>query len=181
MPLSGAPAGNALQEAAIMAVAYSSAPTGIISFALIFWGFACRPNMAAAPIRSTETTMVRSDEARLVRSDRPNGKACHGAGACPWSCRDSDRTRSKCAKCKRAACKPTIADRRWQSSEHRHSDTDPRRSRRDLARNSSNTASTGADSPLPASLYSARACVSSRNLHQRLGVGGVSTRTSQPR
>ena len=39
MPLSGAPAGNALQEAAIMAVAYSSAPTGIISFALIFWGF----------------------------------------------------------------------------------------------------------------------------------------------
>ena len=39
MPLSGAPAGNAWQEAAIMAVAYSSAPTGIVSFALIFWGF----------------------------------------------------------------------------------------------------------------------------------------------
>jgi hydroxylaminobenzene mutase len=38
MPLSGAPAGSALQEAAIKAVAYSSAPTGIISFALILWG-----------------------------------------------------------------------------------------------------------------------------------------------
>jgi (hydroxyamino)benzene mutase len=30
--------GNALQEAVIKAVAYSSGPTGIVSFALIFWG-----------------------------------------------------------------------------------------------------------------------------------------------
>lgn len=38
MPLSGAPEGSALQENAIKITAYSSAPTGIISFALIFWG-----------------------------------------------------------------------------------------------------------------------------------------------
>jgi hydroxylaminobenzene mutase len=38
MPLSGAPAGGALQEAAIMAIAYSSAPTGIIAFVLILFG-----------------------------------------------------------------------------------------------------------------------------------------------
>lgn len=38
MPLSGAPLGTAFQETAITAVAYSSAPTGIIAFALIFWG-----------------------------------------------------------------------------------------------------------------------------------------------
>jgi hypothetical protein len=38
MPLSGAPYGTAFQEAAIRVVAYSSAPTGIISFALILWG-----------------------------------------------------------------------------------------------------------------------------------------------
>ena len=38
MPLSGAPEGTAFQEAAIAAVAYSSAPTGIVSFALILWG-----------------------------------------------------------------------------------------------------------------------------------------------
>lgn len=38
MPLAGAALGSAFQEAAIAAVAYSSAPTGIISFALILWG-----------------------------------------------------------------------------------------------------------------------------------------------
>ncbi|HEV2262099.1 MAG TPA: hypothetical protein VGR69_07440 [Candidatus Rubrimentiphilum sp.] len=38
MPLAGAPQGNAIQESVIAAVAYSSAPTGIISFALILWG-----------------------------------------------------------------------------------------------------------------------------------------------
>lgn len=38
MPLSGAPMGGAIQEMAIMAVAYSSAPTGIFSFVLILWG-----------------------------------------------------------------------------------------------------------------------------------------------
>jgi (hydroxyamino)benzene mutase len=38
MPLSGAPMGSAAQEVAVIAVAYSSAPTGIISFALILWG-----------------------------------------------------------------------------------------------------------------------------------------------
>jgi (hydroxyamino)benzene mutase len=38
MPLSGAPMGSTVQEAAILVVAYSSAPTGIISFALILWG-----------------------------------------------------------------------------------------------------------------------------------------------
>ena len=38
MPLSGAPQGSAFQETAIMTVAYSSAPTGLIAFALILWG-----------------------------------------------------------------------------------------------------------------------------------------------
>ena len=38
MPLSGAPLGTAVQEAAITAAAYSSAPTGIVAFALILWG-----------------------------------------------------------------------------------------------------------------------------------------------
>jgi hydroxylaminobenzene mutase len=38
MPLSGAPLGTDVQEAAITAVAYSSAPTGIVAFALILWG-----------------------------------------------------------------------------------------------------------------------------------------------
>ena len=44
MPLSGAPHGSAFQETAIMAVAYSSAPTGIISFALILWGLRNLPD-----------------------------------------------------------------------------------------------------------------------------------------
>ena len=38
MPLAGAPMGTPFQELVITAVAYSSAPTGIIAFALIFWG-----------------------------------------------------------------------------------------------------------------------------------------------
>ena len=39
MPLAaGAAHGTALQEALIKIVAYSSAPTGLVSFALIFWG-----------------------------------------------------------------------------------------------------------------------------------------------
>ena len=39
MPLAaGAAQGTALQEALIKIVAYSSAPTGLVSFALIFWG-----------------------------------------------------------------------------------------------------------------------------------------------
>jgi hydroxylaminobenzene mutase len=38
MPLAGAPAGTPFQELVIMIVAYSSAPTGIIAFALILWG-----------------------------------------------------------------------------------------------------------------------------------------------
>ena len=45
MPLSGAPLGTAVQEAAIAAVAYSSAPTGIVAFALIFWGLRTPPRM----------------------------------------------------------------------------------------------------------------------------------------
>ena len=43
MPLSGAPLGTAVQEAAITAVSYSSAPTGIIAFALILWGLRTPP------------------------------------------------------------------------------------------------------------------------------------------
>jgi len=43
MPLSGAPRGTAVQEAVITAVAYSSAPTGIIAFALILWGLRTPP------------------------------------------------------------------------------------------------------------------------------------------
>ena len=46
MPLSGAPLGTAVQEAAITAVAYSSAPTGIIAFALILWGLRTPSNRA---------------------------------------------------------------------------------------------------------------------------------------
>ncbi|SRR6266496_1359150 len=39
MPMAaGAAHGSAFQEAAIKAVAYSSAPTGIISFLLVLWG-----------------------------------------------------------------------------------------------------------------------------------------------
>jgi len=39
MPLAAEAAhGSALQEALIKSVAYSSAPTGLIAFALIFWG-----------------------------------------------------------------------------------------------------------------------------------------------
>jgi (hydroxyamino)benzene mutase len=39
MPLAaGAAHGNAFQEAVIKSVAYSSAPTGLISFALMLWG-----------------------------------------------------------------------------------------------------------------------------------------------
>ena len=43
MPLSGAPLGTAVQETVIAAVAYSSAPTGIIAFALILWGLRTSP------------------------------------------------------------------------------------------------------------------------------------------
>jgi hypothetical protein len=46
MPLSGAPMGTAVREAAIAAVAYSSAPTGIIAFALILWGLRTPPRMS---------------------------------------------------------------------------------------------------------------------------------------
>jgi len=52
MPLAGAPMGTPLQEWVIMAVAYSSAPTGIISFALIFWGL--RLVTASASVREQQ-------------------------------------------------------------------------------------------------------------------------------
>jgi len=42
MPLAGAPAGTPFQELLITIVGYSSAPTGIIAFALIFWGLRLR-------------------------------------------------------------------------------------------------------------------------------------------
>jgi hydroxylaminobenzene mutase len=60
MPLSGAPAGSALQEAAIMAVAYSSAPTGFIAFALILFGLRTQSDHesgAQAPSPSDERTI----------------------------------------------------------------------------------------------------------------------------
>lgn len=37
MPLSGAPLGSAWQETIITVVSYSSAPTGIVAFALALW------------------------------------------------------------------------------------------------------------------------------------------------
>lgn len=43
MPLAGAPAGTSIQELVIVIVAYSSAPTGIVSFALILWGLRLVP------------------------------------------------------------------------------------------------------------------------------------------
>src|SRR5262245_42533134 len=48
--LDGAPRGTAVQEAAITAVSYSSAPTGIIAFALILWGLRTPSNRAAPNI-----------------------------------------------------------------------------------------------------------------------------------
>ena len=51
MPLSGAPLGSAVQEAAIAAVSYSSAPMGIIAFALILWGLRTPSNRAAPNAR----------------------------------------------------------------------------------------------------------------------------------
>ena len=47
IPLTGAALGTAFQETTIAAVAYSSAPTGIISFALILWGLRSAPNSVA--------------------------------------------------------------------------------------------------------------------------------------
>jgi hydroxylaminobenzene mutase len=43
----GAARGSELQEAAIKIVAYSAAPTGIASFALILWGLRIPPPQAA--------------------------------------------------------------------------------------------------------------------------------------
>jgi hydroxylaminobenzene mutase len=44
MPIAAGPAhGSAFQEATIAAVAYSSAPTGILSFVLILWGLRSAP------------------------------------------------------------------------------------------------------------------------------------------
>jgi hydroxylaminobenzene mutase len=43
MPLTGARLGTPFQEMAIAAVAYSSAPTGIIAFSLILWGLRIGP------------------------------------------------------------------------------------------------------------------------------------------
>ncbi len=43
IPLAGAPMGTPFQELVIAAVAYSSAPTGITSFALILWGLRLGP------------------------------------------------------------------------------------------------------------------------------------------
>ena len=48
MPLAGAPLGSAFHETVIMAVAYSSAPTGIISFALIPWGLRIGPGQPSS-------------------------------------------------------------------------------------------------------------------------------------
>jgi hydroxylaminobenzene mutase len=47
MPLAGAPAGTPLAELVIMVVAYSSAPTGMIAFALILWGLRHTPPPSA--------------------------------------------------------------------------------------------------------------------------------------
>jgi len=49
MPMAaGAAHGSSLQEGVIRVVAYSSAPTGIVSFALILWGLRM-PNAAGNP------------------------------------------------------------------------------------------------------------------------------------
>jgi hydroxylaminobenzene mutase len=42
----GAARGSAFQETAIAVVAYSAAPTGITSFALILWGLRLAPSLA---------------------------------------------------------------------------------------------------------------------------------------
>ncbi|MBV9244124.1 MAG: hypothetical protein JO366_04860 [Methylobacteriaceae bacterium] len=52
MPLAGAPTGTPFQEFVIAAVAYSSAPTGIISFALILWGLRLETRPPPADIQA---------------------------------------------------------------------------------------------------------------------------------
>ncbi len=44
--------GSAFQEAAIMVVAYSSAPTGLVAFALILWGLCGEGGKAAIDVRN---------------------------------------------------------------------------------------------------------------------------------
>jgi (hydroxyamino)benzene mutase len=50
MPLAGAPMGTPFQESVVAAVAYSSAPTGIISFTLILWGLRLGPRQPSSGI-----------------------------------------------------------------------------------------------------------------------------------
>jgi hydroxylaminobenzene mutase len=50
MPLAGAPMGTAFQESVIAAIAYSSAPTGITSFALILWGLRLGPRQPSSGV-----------------------------------------------------------------------------------------------------------------------------------
>lgn len=53
MPLAGAPMGTPFQEFVVAAVAYSSAPTGIIAFAVILWGL-CN-DLAAVEVHPSGT------------------------------------------------------------------------------------------------------------------------------
>ena len=55
MPLAGAPMGTPFQELVIEAVAYSSAPTGIISFALVLWGLRLGTRQPPAGIEMLES------------------------------------------------------------------------------------------------------------------------------
>ncbi len=50
--------GSARQEAAIMIVAYSSAPTGLVAFALILWGFAARAAMVRGEVDTTTANKI---------------------------------------------------------------------------------------------------------------------------
>jgi hydroxylaminobenzene mutase len=62
MPLAGAPMGTPFQELVITAVAYSSAPTGIVAFALIFWGLRI---VTVPPPGSTSDSQHASDHPPL--------------------------------------------------------------------------------------------------------------------
>jgi hydroxylaminobenzene mutase len=80
MPLSGAPLGSAFHETIVMAVAYSSAPTGIISFALILWGLRMTTSPAfghilrSGPSNPTDRKEIRPMTQQVTITDVPVGE-----------------------------------------------------------------------------------------------------------
>jgi hydroxylaminobenzene mutase len=73
MPLAGAPGGTALQELVIKIVAYSSAPTGIIAFALILWGLrlGTLPPQTGVSTAEDDSGLVGGQSSRLSAEEPP--------------------------------------------------------------------------------------------------------------